>query len=119
MLQRATLLSMIEATAFWMLAGFYSLKDLNTVEYKDFLKDPDNQFATKSFTAAARVQLARVVQHDGQSVDVFFAEQRKSSREWEFGRQLEERIRDHLLMGKRSDSIRKQIQEYVTKPLNE
>ena len=102
-----------------MLADLHYPTELDTISYDDLIKDLEAQYGTKSSRSAARVQLARVSQHEGQTIDEFLAELRKASQECEFGGQLEDRLRDQLLVGIRSDAIRKRLLEHELDSLSD
>ena len=106
------------STAFRMLADLHYPTELDTISF-DLIKDLEAQYGTKSSRSAARVQFARVSQHEGQTIDEFIAELRKASQECEFGMQLEDRLRDQLLVGIRSDAIRKRLLEHERDSLSD
>lgn len=97
-LQRSALLSFILLETFRMLADFFQPETLDTVDYNSIVKKLDNQYCIRSSRLAACVQFARVNLFEGQSMDEYFADLRKASQEFNFGNQLEERLRDQLLV---------------------
>lgn len=66
-------------------------------------------FGEKTTHLAARHEFSRVVQKESQSVDEFAAILRRSSLYCQFGADLDDCLRDQLLVGLRSESIRMRI----------
>ena len=93
-LKRATLLTLIGNTAYRMLADLHLLDDLSTVNFDTLITDLDSAYGKKVSKLAFRVRFQSIVQHEGQSVDEYFADLRHSSINCGFGDQLDNRLKD-------------------------
>lgn len=70
-----------------------------------------SHFGVKTTVLAARHEFSHVVQRESQTVDEFAAALRTSSLHCNFGNELDGRHRDQLIVGLRSEAVRKRIME--------
>ena len=66
---------------------------------------------------ASRVRFGTVSQHESQSIDEFIAELRHASMDCGFRDQLDNRLKDQVVIGLRSDHIKKKLLEDEDKDL--
>ena len=78
-LKKETLLTVIEDTAYRMLADLHLPNKLCTVSFNNLISNLDSYYIIKVLKLASRVRCQAIVQHKGQSVDEFLAELRHSS----------------------------------------
>ena len=85
--------------------------DDNGITFNSLVDQLRTHYGEKTTQLAARHEFCRVMQKDGQTVDEFAAALRTASLHCQFGAELDGRLRDQLLVGLRSEPIRKRIME--------
>ena len=116
-LKLTTFVILIGDKAYRMLADLHLPDDLSTVNFDTLFTDLNSAYCKKVSKLASRVRFQSIVQHEGQSVNEYFADLRHSSIDCGFGDQLDNRINDHFDVGLRSDQIKKLILEDKDKAL--
>ena len=86
------------------------LDDVN-VTFASLIDQLRAHYGVRTTQLAARHEFSHVTQKDSQTVDEFAAALRTASLYCEFGAELDGRLRDQLLVGLRSEPIRKRIME--------
>ena len=110
-MKRAALLTQIGNAGFRMLADLNFPTTLIDVTYDALIEDLDKAYGRKVSKMATRVRFRAISQHETQSIDEFIAELRHASMDCGFGDQIDSRLKDHLVIGFRSDHIKKQLLE--------
>ena len=85
--------------------------DDNGITFDTLIDQLRAHYGERTTQLAARHEFCHVLQKDGQTVDEFAAALRTASLYCEFGAELDGRLRDQLLVGLRSEPIRKRIME--------
>ena len=81
------------------------------ITYKRLLEQLQAHFGAKTTQLAARHEFGRLSQKKSQSIDDYAASLRTASVQCGFGADLDVRLRDQLLLGLKSEVIRKRIME--------
>ena len=107
----AALLTLLGNAGFRMLTDLHFSIKLFIVTYDALIKDLDKAYGKKVLKMASRVRLGTVSQHEGQNIDEFIAELRHASINCGFCNQLDNRLKYQIVIGLRSDHIKKKLLE--------
>ena len=117
--RRAVLLSAIGAKALKTLRNLCSPDKPETRPYDELIEILGTFYGKKSTISVERTKFIRRLQSDDETIDQFCEKLRELALTCEYGNQLEERLKDQLIAGCKSEPIRKRLYENEKKTFQE
>ena len=108
-MKRATLLSVISLRTFKSLRNLLTPEKPGDKPYADLVKVLTDHFSPKPSKIVQRAKFYRRSRKPGESIATFVAELRASAEHCNFGRSLDDMIRDRVVCGVNDDAIQKRL----------